>query len=66
MIISETIEAKEICELLALVSSCFDENRMRYDFSNFAYQRKIARFSSKSTSKKKILVLIGEELAPEL
>src|ERR1044072_755944 len=64
--ISETIEANEIFELLALVPSRFDENRARYDFSNSAYQMKIARFSPKLTSENKILVLIGGESAPEL
>src|ERR1044072_3601065 len=61
-----TFEANKICELLAPVPSRFDENRARYDFSNFAYQMKIARFSSKSTLENKILVLIGGESAPEL
>src|ERR1043165_4669476 len=66
MRISGTFKSNKICELLAPVLSRFDENRARYDFSNFAYQMKIARFSSKSTSENKILVLIGGESAPEL
>src|ERR1051325_6320281 len=66
MRISGTFEANKICELLALVASRFDENRARYDFSKFAYQMKIAEFSSKSTSQNKILGLIGKESAPEL
>ena len=61
MSISKTIEAIAIYELLALVPSGFNKNRAKYDFSNFPYQMKIARFSSKSTPKIKILVLIGEE-----
>ena len=66
MRISRTFEANKVCELLALVPSRFDENRARYDFSNFAYQMKIARFNSKSTPKNKIMILIGEESALEL
>src|ERR1044072_1107216 len=64
--ISGTFEANKVCELLALVPSRFDENRARYDFSNSAYQTKIARFSSESNSENKILVPIGEESALEL
>ena len=66
MRISGTFKANEVRELLALVPSRFDENRVRYDFSNFAYQMKIAQFSSKSTSENKILVPIGKESALEL
>ena len=66
MSISEPIEANETCELLALDPPCFDKYRARYDFLNFAYQMKITQFSSKSTPKNKILVLIGEESAREL
>src|ERR1043165_8447290 len=66
MCISKTFEANKICELLAPVPSYFDENRAGYDFSNSAYQMKIARFSSKSNSENKILVPIGKESAPEL
>ena len=60
MSISETTEANEICELFALVPPRFNKNQARYDFSNFESQMKIARFSSKSTPKNKILVFIGE------
>ena len=66
MRISGTFEANKICELLAPVPSRFDKNRARYDLSNFAYQMKIALFSSKLTSENKILVPIGEESAHEL
>ena len=66
MRVSGTFESYKICELLAPVPFRFDENRARYDFSNLAHQMKIARFSSKSTSKNEILVLIDKESAPEL
>ena len=53
MSISKINEDNETWELLALVPPCFDKNRARYDFSNFAYQMKIAQFSSKSPSEDK-------------
>ena len=66
MSISKTIEAIAIYELLALVPSGFNKNRAKYDFSNFPYQMKIARFSSKPNAKNRIMVFIGEESALEL
>ena len=63
--ISKIIEANEICKRLALVPHRFNKNRARYDFSKFVYQMKITQFSSKSTPKNIILVLIYEGSAPE-
>ena len=64
--IFETNESNSIFELLAPVSPHFDKNRVRYDFSKFTYQMKIARFSSKMTPKNKKLLLNGNEFVLEL
>ena len=64
--VTEITGVNKIFELLALVPSRFDKKQAIYDFLKFAYQMKIARFSSKLRLKNKILVLNYEESDPEL